>query len=249
MPRSFHPAGRRRQQTIAARSIGGFAIKQYVLKNSSGMEVHVTDYGATVTKILVPDRSGRIVNAVLGYDDLSAYVAGDCFFGATIGRIANRVADGRFSLNGKIVEMDKNDGGKHALHGGFRGYDKREWEMAEVSKSGDGGFVRLALHSPDGDQGLPGSADIEVKISLDGGGAVRFDYLASADKDTAFNLTNHSYFNLSGAESGNLDGQWLSLDADAYTPVDGELIPTGEILPVAGTRFDFRKPKPLTDDF
>ena len=212
----------------------------YTLKNKNGMEIAVSDYGAVLVKVLIPDKAGNLVDVVLGYDDVNGYEAGTLYFGATVGRVANRIGGGSFELNGKTYMLTQNDN-KNTLHGGTPYYDKRMWMVEEA----DEGHVSLALHSPDGDQGFPGAVEIHVTYTLTEENEVKLHYHAVPKEDTLLNLTNHSYFNLSGHASFDVLGQEAMICADAYTRADAESIPTGELVPVDGTPMDFRTMKPI----
>lgn len=203
------------------------------------MEVSITNYGGIVTSIKVPDKNGNIENVVLGFDDLEKYKAGHPFFGAIAGRYANRIANGRFELNGEVYELSTNDGENH-LHGGEEGFDKKLWD-AEVNE--DENSVTLSYLSPDGEEGYPGNLEVYVTYTLTDDNELRIDYHATTDKPTVVNLTNHSYFNLSGDPSRGILDHLLTIQADRYTPVNEGLIPTGELQPVEGTPFDFTEPE------
>ncbi len=231
--------------SIPAKSWGkvdGKPVSLYTLKNSSGMEVTITNYGGTVTQVLVPDRNKKIGDVVLGFDNIEGYTAkvNTGYFGALIGRYANRIARGTFQLDGHEYHIPTNEGA-NMLHGGTRGFDKRIWQAKDVSSAGS---PKLQLHylSPDGEEGFPGALDVTVTYTLTDKNELRIDYSATTNKDTVLNLTNHTYFNLSGPGSGSILDDKLTLAADHYTPVDKGLIPTGVIAPVAGTPFDFTKP-------
>lgn len=212
----------------------------YTLKNQNGMEIAVSDYGAILVKVLVPDKEGKLRDVVLGYDDVKGYESGTLYFGATVGRVANRIGGGAFELNGKTYALTQNDN-QNTLHGGTDYYDKRMWKVEEADDS----HVSLCLHSPDGDQGFPGAVEIHVTYTLTGENEVKIHYHAVPVEDTLLNLTNHSYFNLSGHDSGNVLDQEVMICADAFTRADEESIPTGEILSVEGTPMDFRGRKPI----
>lgn len=207
----------------------------YILKNKNGTEAAVTDLGAALVRLRVRNQTGGMTDVVLGYEDASGYEQGTCFFGAVVGRNANRIGGAGFELNGTFYPLADNDNGNN-LHSGTDFYNMRIWETKECTKHS----VRFKLESPDGDQGFPGKADIYVTYSLDDTDTLDIHYEASADRDTIFNLTNHSYFNLNGHDSGSVLGHTLQLGADYFTPGDAHLIPTGEILPVEGTPMDFR---------
>lgn len=216
----------------------GEAVTLYTLTNKNGAVAKVMTYGAILTELHVPDKNGKMGDVVLGFDNLAAYEKGHPFFGATVGRVANRIAKGRFKLDGKTYKLAINNG-PNTLHGGLKGFDKKVWKAEEV-KSAAGPAVRFTLHSPDMDEGFPGNLDASVTYTLTDDNAVRLDYTARTDKATYVNLTNHSYFNLAG--DGEVRYHVVQFNADKYTPVDDTMIPTGEIKSVAGTPFDFRKP-------
>ena len=204
----------------------------------------VTDYGAHLVSLLVPDRNGTVADVVLGYDDANGYRTGGCFFGATVGRNANRIGGASFQLNGKTVNLTANDNNNN-LHSGLEFFHLRMWDVV----SQDDASVRFRLESPDGDQGFPGNATIDVTYRLDSQGGLHIVYDATCDQDTVFNLTNHSYFNLAGHD--RLDQcmeQKLFISCDYITPDDAVSIPTGELRSVADTPFDFRNPKAIGRD-
>lgn len=221
----------------------GWETTLYTLENKNGMQIAVSDYGATLVKVLVPDREGKLVDVVLGYDDAAGYEAGDKFFGAIVGRVANRIGGASFELNGRTFQLDKNDNGNN-LHSGMDFFSKRMWRVEEYGKD----HIVLSLHSPDGDQGYPGEVDITVTYTLTGDNEVKIHYHAVPKADTLLNMTNHSYFNLAGQSSGTILDQEVWIDADAYTEADAQSIPTGEITPVEGTPMDFREEKPVGRD-
>lgn len=214
---------------------GGKAVEEYILTNAHGVEVRIITYGGIMTSIRVPDRDGVWANVVLGFDNLADYETRNPYFGCITGRCANRIAGGRFTLDGVEYALAANDRGNHE-HGGIVGFDKRVW-----TPTADGD--RLALHylSPDGEEGYPGNLDVTVTYTLTDDNALRIDYHATTDRPTLVNLTNHSYFNLAG--SGDIHGHRLMINADHYTPTDSTAIPTGEIAPVDHTPFDFRTPR------
>jgi aldose 1-epimerase len=216
----------------------GEVVTQYTLTNRNGMVAKIMTYGATLTELHVPDKNGKMGDVVLGFDNLAAYEKGHPFFGSTVGRVANRIAKGRFKLDGKTYKLAINNG-PNTLHGGLKGFDKKVWKAAEVN-SPAGPAVRFSLHSPDMDEGFPGDLDATVTYTLTDDNALRLDYTARTDKPTIVNLTNHSYFNLAG--DGEVRDNIVQFNSDKYTPVDDTQIPTGEIRSVAGTPFDFRKP-------
>ena len=217
----------------------GTPVKIYSLKNQNGVVIKITEYGAIITQIRAPDRAGTAGDVVLGFDNLDRYVKGHPFFGAIAGRVANRIADGRFTLEGKSYILARNNGPNH-LHGGWKGFDKKVWRSKPLPATDHEAGVELSCFSPDGEEGYPGNLTVTVTYSLTDKNELRIDYKASTDKATPINLTNHSYFNLAG--SGDILGHELWLAADNYTPTDEGLIPTGEIKSVRGTPLDFTKP-------
>jgi aldose 1-epimerase len=232
-------------------------VDKYTLANKRGMSVAILTYGGIIQSLTVPDRRGHEDNVTLGFKDLAgylspAYAKSNPYFGALIGRYGNRIAKGRFTLDGKEYSLDINND-PNSLHGGFVGFDKLLWDAEEVPGNNTVG-VRLTLHSPAGagctlsmpstppcTTGYPGNVDVSVLFTLDNKNNLRFDYKATTDAPTVLNLTNHSYWNLAGEGSGTINDQLLQLNAPAFTPVDSTLIPTGEIRPVAGTPFDFTR--------
>jgi aldose 1-epimerase len=216
----------------------GKTVQQHTLKNSNGIEVKAIGYGGIITSLRVPDRSGRLDDIVLGFDRLEDYLQDHPFFGAIIGRYGNRIAKGRFTLDGRTYTLATNNGPNH-LHGGNKGFDKVLWEMQPVAEANALTFTRT---SADGEEGYPGNLRVRVTYTLTDKNELIVDYLATTDKPTPVNLTQHSYFNLAGQASGDILGHEMMLNADRYTPVDATLIPTGELASVAGTPFDFRKP-------
>lgn len=220
----------------------GTAVEEFILRNSGGVEVGIITYGAIITRVIVPDRRGQMTNVVLGFDDLEGYEShNQAFFGCVAGRYANRIANGRFVLDGITYTLAQNNG-PHALHGGLKGFDKRVWQ-AEAVATERGPAVTLSYVSPDGEEGYPGTLSATLTYTLTDRDELWLDYTATTDQPTVVNLTNHSYFNLAGPGAGTIDGHVLMLNADRYTPVDAGLIPTGELAPVAGTPFDFRSPR------
>lgn len=213
----------------------------YTLKNSSGMEARITNYGGVVVSLKVPDRNKKFDDVVLGFDNLGGYLSKeDAFFGALVGRYGNRIAKGQFTLDGHVYHLPINNG-PNSLHGGTVGFNKHVWDAKDVSSS-DGPALELTLVSPDGDQGYPGTLTAKVRYSLNDKNELKIEYEATTDKDTVLNLTNHSYFNLNGAGNGTILPEKLTLVADKFTPTDSGLIPTGELKSVEGTPFDFRNP-------
>jgi len=222
----------------------GTKVDLYRLENSHGFVATLMTYGATLTSILVPDRTGRPGDVTLGYDNLEGYLKAGPYFGAICGRCANRIDSGRFSLDGKDFSLARNEAGKHHLHGGVRGYDKVVWTASEVRQQ-DAVGVRFAYLSRDGDEGYPGDLNIAVLYALTEAGELRIDYSATTDRPTPINLTNHAYWNLALGTAQDILGHELMLNASSYTPVSPALIPTGEIKPVAGTPMDFTTPQPI----
>jgi aldose 1-epimerase len=229
--------------TVTEESFGqlpdGRPVTLFRLRNASGMEVEVLNYGAIIRAIRVPDREGNRGDVVLGFDSLAAYLQPHPYIGAVVGRYANRIGGARFVLDGQPYELAANDGPNH-LHGGLKGFDKVLWE-AEPFTNGTEAGVRFTYVSPDGEEGYPGTLRATVTYTLADSNALVIDYEATTDKPTIVNLTQHAYFNLAGR--GDILNHELQLLADFYTPVDERLIPTGEICPVAGTPLDFRTPQ------
>ena len=211
----------------------GTPVDVYTL-NDGKVEARITNYGGIIVSLRTPDRNGKLADIVLGYDSFDGYIANPAYFGAIIGRYANRIAHGTFQLDGKTYSIPKNDG-DNSLHGGIRGFDKAVWDARPLK---DG--IELTHVSKDGDQGFPGTLTVKVTYTLNKG-ALRIEYSATTDKDTVLNLTNHSYFNLTG-EAGEILGHVVKINASKFTPVDSSLIPTGDLKPVEGTPFDFRSP-------
>jgi aldose 1-epimerase len=229
-----------RRASIEVRPFGllpnGFRADLYVLRNANGIEARITNFGATVVSIMAPDRHGKFADIVLGFDDLEGYAQHRKFFGATVGRYANRIAGGRFILGSNNYSLATNNGPNH-LHGGVQGFDRALWTAQDTRRKD---AVVLRYRSADGEEGYPGNLDAEVVFTLTRDDALRIDYSAATDRPTPVNLTNHSFFNL-GSDTDILDHE-LKLAADRFTPVDASLIPTGELRAVAGTPFDFRAP-------
>ena len=221
----------------------GEPVERYMLRNNAGMEVQVITYGGIVSSINVPDRQGRFGNVALGFESLEKYEAEHPYFGAITGRYANRIAKGRFSLDGTAYTLFVNDG-PNALHGGEKGFDKRIWTARELTV-GLQPSLELTYRSVDGEEGYPGNLDVAVSYTLTDDNELRIEYSATTDSPTVVNLTNHSYFNLLGEGEGTIYDHILTLNADRFTPIDNSLIPTGELAAVAGTPFDFRKPKAI----
>ena len=247
----------------------------YILRNASGMEASVTDFGATLVSLVVPDAKGERIDVVLGYGDVSGYEDGQNTYGGTVGRFANRIGNAKFELNGETYELTANNG-VNSLHGGRDFYTKRLWQTkigfssvssrdvvaksgasesmndggpAYVQDSPEGDSVTFVLDSPDGDQGYPGNLHLEVTYTITNSGELHIDYRAESDKDTPFNPTNHSYFNLAGHDSGvSIEEHLCKIKAGLYTPNDEGNLPTGELSLVENTPFDFRHAKPIGMD-
>src|SRR5579863_3204694 len=228
------------KKTLFGKLRDGRDVHFYSLANNQGSQVAITDFGASVVSLLVPDRHGKMEDVVLGYDNPQAYETGAFYLGATIGRFGNRIANGQFILNNIKYTLEKNNG-PHHLHGGSRGFHKVLWtaEDEDVSTPAASSLL-LRYLSADGEEGYPGNLSVSVTFTLTPANELKIDYRASTDKDTVVNLTNHSYFNL--AASGTILGHQLQLAASRFTPVDSGLIPTGELRSVQGTPFDFRQP-------
>jgi aldose 1-epimerase len=218
----------------------GTGVEVFDLTNGRGMAVRAISYGAIITSIRVPDRSGNVADVVLGFDRLDGYLTRHPYFGAVVGRYGNRIAKGQFRLDGTTYRLATNNGPNH-LHGGVKGFDKAVWR-GEPFRRDDAVGVVFSHSSPDGDEGYPGMLTARVTYTLTAANELSVEYQASATKSTPVNLTQHSYFNLAGAGSGDILQHRLTIDADRFTPVDATLIPTGEMAPVAGTPFDFRQP-------
>jgi len=240
------PAGTMGLNSVPFGDVEGEPVERYTLTNANGMEVAVLTYGGVIQSIRVPDRDGTMANVVLGFNTLDDYVARSPYFGAIVGRYANRIARGQFTLDGETCQLAINNG-PNSLHGGEKGFDKQIWTASEGSAT-DGQSLVLSYTSPDGEGGYPGTLDVTVTYTLTGDNALRIDYHATTDKTTVLNLSNHSYFNLAGEGSGSVLDHELMLNASSFTPVDDTLIPTGEIAPVAGTPFDFTTAKPIGQD-
>ncbi|HKW10349.1 MAG TPA: aldose epimerase family protein [Gemmatimonadaceae bacterium] len=221
----------------------GRSVDLYTLSNAHGVEVRVMTFGAIVSVVRTPDRGGHVDDIVLGFDSLSGYEGEHPYFGAVVGRYANRIAHGRFTLDGTTYHLALNNG-PNSLHGGRRGFDKALW-TGESFTRGDSVGVALHYTSPDGEESYPGTLQVGVRYALTSNNELIVDYEATTDKATPVNLTQHTYWNLGGEGRGDILGHVLELDASAFTPVDSTLIPTGVVAPVAGTPFDFRTPTPI----
>lgn len=217
----------------------GQEVQLFTLTNKNGIEAKITNFGGIIVSLKTPDRKGQLTDIVLGYDNLEGYVGDKAFFGALIGRYANRIAKGQFVLNGKTYHIPLNDG-PNALHGGPNAFNKKVWTAKDVSTPSTP-MLQLTYLSKDGENGFPGNLTVQVTYSLTSANELRIDYAATTDKDTVLNLTNHSYFNLKGEGQGDILQHEVRLNANKFTPVDATLIPTGELKSVQGTPFDFRK--------
>jgi aldose 1-epimerase len=220
----------------------GTPVELFTLTNSSGLVAKVSNYGTIITELHVPDRAGVSGDIVLGFDNLEQYLKGHPFFGCTVGRVANRIAKGRFTLDGKTYELAVNNGPNH-LHGGLKGFDKMVWKAEPQS----GASVKFNYTSADGEEGYPGQVAVTVLMTFTEKNELSIEYTAAADQPTPVNLTNHSYFNLAG--QGDVLSHELLIAADRFTPKDENSIPTGEILPVKSTPMDFTKPHPIGSRF
>src|SRR5258708_21684396 len=226
-----------RKQSFGKTNSGG-QIDLYSLSNQKGMEVSITNFGATIVTLRVADRAGKAADVVLGFDTLEGYETGKSYFGATVGRYANRIGGGTFSIDGKTYTLPKNNG-NNTLHGGIVGFNKNVWKVREVPAK-DGESLELSYLSLDGEEGFPGNLSVKVVFTVPADrNELKIDYVATTDKDTVLNLSNHSYFNLAGEGSGDILDHVITLHAKKFTPVDKTLIPTGELRDVASTPLDF----------
>lgn len=244
--RSQAPREKTGEATVEKSNFGtledGTVIEAFTLRNARGAMAKVITYGATLTELWVPDKNGKLGDVVFGFDGLKGYLGSHPYFGSTVGRYANRIAKGKFTLDGKEYTLAINNG-PNSLHGGKIGFDRRVWK-AEPLREPSAAAVRFTYLSPDGEENYPGNLSVSVTYTLTDENALKLDYSAKTGKATPVNLTNHSYFNLAGS-GGDILGNVLYLNADRFTPVDSTLIPTGEIRPVKGTPLDFTKPTPI----
>jgi aldose 1-epimerase len=217
----------------------GTPVDLYTLTNANGLEAKITTYGGAVVSLLAPDQSGKLDDVVLGLETLEEYIEKSLYFGCITGRYANRIAQGKFTLNDVEYTLAQNDGENH-LHGGLKGFDKVVWAAQEIS-SDDGVGLKLTYLSKDGEEGYPGNLSVEVVYTLTNADELKIEYLATTDTDTVVNLTNHTYFNLVDGGAGDILGHELMLNAGRFTPIDNTLIPTGELRSVEGTPLDFRQ--------
>jgi len=231
------------QRIVVGATPDGAKVETILLSDGSGLQARVLTLGAALYSLVAQDRDGKFADIVLADPMLEATLAKPQYFGTTVGRFANRIAKGTFKLDGRAYSVPTNDG-PNSLHGGARGFDKVVWDVVEATPS----KVTLQYVSPDGDQGYPGKLTVTATYVLEGEGRLAIEYRATTDAPTIVNLSNHAYWNLAGEGSGSVMDHELTILADAFTPVDDTLIPTGEIKPVAGTVFDFRKPKPIGRD-
>jgi len=222
---------------VFGKTPSGETVELYTLRNAHGMEAAISTYGGVLVSLKVPDRTGALGDVVLGFDDFQGYLLPPPYFGAIIGRYGNRIGHARFTLDGVQYTLAKNDG-DNSLHGGKRGFDKVLWKAKPLT----GQSLQLTYLSKDGEEGYPGNLSVTVVYTVTDKNELKIDYSATTDKDTVLNLTNHSYFNLSGQGNGDILHDQLTLYASRFTPVDKGLIPTGELRSVAGTPFDFRQP-------
>lgn len=236
---SLHAAGVKVSKRMYGKTKTGEKVHEYTLKNKNDITVRLITYGATMTSLVTPDRDGNLADIVLGYDDISGYESDPIFSGCIVGRFANRISNASFELEGKKYELAQNFQGGHHLHGGEVGFNARIWN-SKIIKQSNGSGVAFTLVSPDGEEGYPGRLEVRVKYLLNDNNDLTIDYWASTDKTTHINLTQHSYYNLAGHDSGNVHGHFVRLYCDHYLPVDEHGVPTGEIKSVEGTEFDFR---------
>lgn len=225
----------------------GAGVEKYTLTNASGANVSILTYGGTLCSLCVPDKDGRLVDVCLGYDNVSDYLRAGGYLGALVGRYANRIANARFPLGGVDILLDANDRG-NALHGGLVGFDKKIWAAQTLEEEGQDSLI-LSLTSPDGDAHFPGTLQVTVTYTFNDDDELAIHYHATTDKDTVCNLTNHAYFNLAGHNSGSISEHFVQINADAFTVIDAQAIPTGELRDVTDTAFDLRSPVRLADCF
>ena len=242
------PEEEQKTLTIAKTAFGECAdgpVSLYTLTNGNGMTVKITNYGGIVTSIIVPDKSGKMGEVTLGFDNLEGYLGDHPYFGSIIGRYGNRIGKGTFSIDGKKYELATNNGSNH-LHGGVKGFDKVLWEAKPLESSKEVG-VQLNYISPDGEEGYPGQLSVKMTYTLNNNNELKMNYQAKTNQTTHCNLTNHTYFNLAGPGAETILNHELTLVSDFFTPVDETLIPTGELRQVSGTPFDFRKARKIGD--
>ena len=222
----------------------GTPVEIYTLRNGNGCEARIMTYGGILQKFTVPDKNGKFTDIVLGFDNLDGYLTNSPYFGAIIGRYGNRIGGAKFTLEGKTYTLATNNG-PNTLHGGIKGFDKVVWKVVKADVGPHGPRLELNYLSKDGQEGFPGNLNVTATYTLTDDNALRLDFTATTDQPTVCNLTHHSYFNLAGQGNGDILGDIVYINADNITPVDSNLITTGEIKPVDGTPFDFRKPTPI----
>jgi len=232
------------EPTVFGKLKDGRTAHIFTLRNGHGMEAQITDFGGIITKLIVPDKEGRPVDVVLGFDALADYETNPPYFGAVIGRCANRIAGGRFMLDGKEYQLECNEGGINHIHGGHTGFHKKLWNAEQTGESS----LVLTLLSPDGDQGYPGNLIVSVTYTLTEDNVLSIRYRAMSDRKTVLNLTNHTYFNLAGQDAETVYDHWVRLEADEFCEIKEGLAPTGKMRSVEGTPLDFRKPRQLGQD-
>jgi len=236
-------------QTISSESFGftqdSTEVKKFTLTNKNGLNMEVITYGAIITSLETPDKEGKLEDIVLGYNDLQSYVKNNPYFGAVVGRYGNRIADAKFSIDDSVYTLAANNGKNH-LHGGIKGFDKVVWEASEINDE-NGVGLKLTYTSVDGEEGYPGNLDVSVFYTLNNDDELEVQYHAKTDKKTVVNLTQHTYFNLTGMEENILNHE-VMINASSITPVDSTLIPTGEFMPVENTSFDFTTAKKVGKD-
>jgi aldose 1-epimerase len=246
------PQSNKKDQTMVEKKlfgklIDGAEVFSYTLKNAKGMEAKIITYGAAVVSLTAPDRNGKFADVVLGYDNLEGYVADKTFFGAIVGRYGNRIARGKFKLEGKEYQVSTNEG-KNSLHGGFQGFNKKLWTAMGYKSTNTGSSLTLKYISKDGEEGFPGKLEVTLVYKLTNDNELSINYSATTDKTTIFNPTSHSYFNLTGDPNKTILDHELMIDADSFTPIDSESITTGKIITVTNTPMDFRKAKKIGKD-
>ncbi|MBU1260488.1 MAG: galactose mutarotase [Planctomycetes bacterium] len=218
----------------------------FVLKNKAGAEAKLISFGATLASLKMPDKNGKLADIVLGYDDLAGYIGGKCYFGCTVGRFANRIADAKFQLDGREYNLATNDG-RHHIHGGIKGFNKAPWQPSVFERDDCCGVIFKYL-SPDGEEGYPGNLEVTVTYTLTNDNELKIGYQAATDKKTILNLTNNSYFNLAGHNNGSILSHKIKINADEITAVDNSYIPTGIIKSVKDTEFDLTSSKPIGEN-
>ena len=236
-----------RLQKVEWGQVGESPVFLYTLTNRQGLKARITNYGTILTEMHVPDRQGRMADITLGFDKLADYLPRHPYFGSICGRVVNRISNARFTLDGREHALTQNYG-EHHLHGGDQGFDRKVWTVAAESESDNGASVKMTYTSPDGEEGYPGNLTTSVTYTLGDDNSLRFEMEAETDAPTIVNLAHHAYWNLAGHDAADVLGHELQLNAPSYTVSDGLGVPTGEIRPVEGTRFDFTKPKALGAD-